>query len=53
MESESYRVQNDSIMVKIDLHKLEPKCGPKLTCMNGALRGGKRISNCMYMRLTC
>ena len=54
MESDSYRVQNDSNMVKSDLHGLlEPKCGPKLTSMNVALRGSKRISNCMYMMLTC
>ena len=54
VESDSYRVENDSNMVKSDLHgKLEPKCGPKLTCMNVALRGCKRISNCMYMMLTC
>ena len=54
VESDSYRVQSDSNMVKSDLHGwLEPKCRTKLTCMKVALIGGKRISNCMYMMLTC
>ena len=53
-ESDSYRVQSDSNMVKSDLHGwLEPKCGIKLTCMKVALIGGKRMSNWMYMMLTC
>ena len=54
VESDSYRVQSDSNMVKSDLHGwLEPKCRPKLTCMKVELRGGKRMSNLMYMMLTC
>ena len=54
VESDTYRVQNDPNMVKSDLHGLlEPKCGPKLTCMNVAPRGGIMIYNWMYMMLTC
>ena len=54
VESDSYRVQSDSNMVKSDLHGwLEPKCGIKLACMNVALIIGKRMSNWMYMMLTC
>ena len=54
VESDSYRVQSDSNMVKSDLHGwLEPKCGTKLTSMKVALIGGKRMSNWMYMMLTC
>ena len=53
-ESDSYRVQSVSNMVKSDLYGcLEPKCGIKLTCMKVALIGGKRMSNWMYMMLTC
>ena len=52
--SDSYRVQSDSNMVESDLHGwLEPKCGTKLTCIKVALIGGKRMSNWMYMMLTC
>ena len=52
--SDSYRVQTDSNMVKSDLHGwLETECGIKLTCMKVALIGGKRMSNWMYMMLTC
>ena len=54
VQSDSYRVQSDSNMVKSDLHGwLETKCGIKLTCMKMALIGGKRMSNWMYMMLTC
>ena len=54
VESDSYKVQIDSNMVKSDLHGwLEPKCGTKLTYMKVELRGGKRISNRIYMMLTC
>ena len=54
VESDSYRVQSDSKMVKSDLHGwLEPKCGTKLTCMTVELRDGKRMSIRMYMMLTC
>ena len=54
VESDSYRVQSDSNMVKRDLHGwLEPKCGTILTCMKVELRGGKKMSNWMYMMLTC
>ena len=53
-ESDSYRLQSDSNMVKSDLHGwLEPKCGTKLTCMKVELIGGKRMSNWMYVMLTC
>ena len=53
-ETDSYRVQSDSNMLKSDLHSwLELKCGTKLTCMKVALIGGKRMSNWMYMMLTC
>ena len=53
-ESDSYRVQSDSNMVKSDLYGwLEPKCGIKLNCMNVALISGKRMSNWIYMMLTC
>ena len=48
VESDSYRVQSDSSMVKRDLNGwLEPKCGTILTCMKVELRGGKRMSNWM------
>ena len=41
LESDSYKVQSYSNMVKSDLHGwLEPKCGTKLTCMKVELRGG-------------
>ena len=54
VESDSYRVQSDSNMVKSDLHGwLEPKCGIKLTCMKVALIGGKTMSNWMYMMFIC
>ena len=54
VESDSYRVQSDSNMVKSDLNGLlEQKCGTKLTCMKVALIGGKMMSNWMYMMLTC
>jgi len=54
VESDFYRVQSDSNMVKSDLHGwLEPKYGTNLTCMKVALIGGKRMSNWMYMMLTC
>ena len=54
VESDSYRVQSDSNMVKSDLHGwLEPKCGTKLTCLKVELIGGKRISNLMFMIWTC
>ena len=53
VESDSYRVQSDSNMVKSDLNGwLEPKCETKLTCMKVELRGDKRMSNWMYMMLT-
>ena len=53
-ESDSYRVKSHSNMVKSDLYgRLEPKCGIKLTCMKVELRGGKRMSNLMYMMLAC
>ena len=52
--SDSYMVQSDSNMVKSDLHGwLEQKCGTKLTCMKVALIGDKRMSNWMYMMITC
>ena len=53
VESDYYRVQSDSNMVKNDFLNgwLEPKCGTKLTCMNVALRGCKRISNCTKITL--
>jgi len=54
VESDSYSVQSDSNMVKNDLHGwLEPKCGTKLSCMKLKLIGGKRMSNWIYMMLTC
>ena len=54
MASDSYKLQNDSNMVISHLHDwLEPKCGIKLTCKKVALIGGKRMSNWMYMMLTC
>ena len=54
VESDSYTVQSDSNMVKSDLHGwLEPKYGTKLTCLKVELRGTKRMSNWMYMMLTC
>ena len=41
VEKDSYRVQNDSNMVKSDLHGwLEPKYGPKLTCIKLVPTGG-------------
>ena len=54
VESDSYRVQSDSNMVKSDLHGwLEPKCETQLTCIKVELRGGKTMSNWMDMMLTC
>ena len=52
--SDSYKVQSESNMVRSHLHDwLELKCGPKLTCRKGVPRGGKRMSNCIYVMLTC
>ena len=54
VESDSYRVQSDSNMVERDLNCWsEPKFGTMLTYMKVELRGGKRISNWMYIKLTC
>ena len=54
MESDSFRVQTDSNMVKSELHGwLEPKCKTKLTCMKVELRGDKTMWNWMDMMLTC
>ena len=53
MESDSFRVQSDSNMVKSDLHSwLERKCEIQLTCIKMELRGGKMMSNWMDMMLT-
>ena len=54
VESDSYRVQSDSNMVKSELQGwLEPKCETQLTCMKVELRDGITMSNWMYMMLTC
>ena len=54
VESDSFRVQSDSNMVKSDLHGwLETKCGTKLTCKKVELRGDKTMSNWIDIMLTC
>ena len=54
VKGDSYTVQNDSNMVESDIHGcLEPNYGPKLTRIKVIPRGGQRMSNFMYMMLTC
>ena len=54
VESDSYRVQSESNMVKSELHGwLEPKCETQLTCIKVEPRGDKTMSNWMDMMLTC